>query len=1191
VVNRNSDVREECVIMRFRAPRLLVLVLVSATVSLAGTTVHAQYRASLQGTVTDEQNAAIPGATVTLVDKETNRTLSAVTDDRGVYVFNALAPRPYTLEVELTGFKKAVLQDVRIRGEQANTLDVRLEIGGATETVNVAAVAPLIDTATATVGGTVTTQQIQTMPSAGRDVLQLLQLAPGAFGTGARNPSGTENLPGTTIGGSGNATGIFATENGGQIVANGARTGENNYQIDGVGVTSVSWGGTTVITPNEDAIKEVKVITNNYDAENGRYRGAQVQITSQNGTNDLHGSAFFKVNRPGLNAFQSYNGYGRALQKDTGFYNDLGGTVGGPVLRNKLFAFFSYETIRNDAASVVQGWYQTPQFMALAARSGSAAAKFLSFPGAAPAAGTVLMGAGDSHRCSDLGLVEGVNCRFIEGQGLDIGRPLNNSFPLGTRDPSNIDRFTPGLGGDGTNSPSNLDGVPDLQWRANLNPTKSKAQQYNVRVDLNLTANDLVAFSMFRVPQTSDSFNGSVREMNAFHHEQTNEAETVLWNHVFSPTMLNEARANVAGWNWKDLDNNPEGPWGLPSIQFKRGDASATLGTMPDGDNHLDFGIGAPGLFDQKTIGVKDTLTKVVNSHTIKMGGEITRMTFVDTAPWSARPTYYFNNMWDFLNDAPTSENATFDPRTGVPTDFRKDTRQTLYALFVQDNYKMRANLTLTFGLRWERFGSISEKNNNLSAVVLGSGANALTGMSLRLGGTLYDVSNTDFGPQLGATWSPTRFDNKLVVRGGFGVGYNGLDQAISLNGRSNAPFLSAAGSLSGSQIVYGVNSFPSDVHAFSGYASNPSTIATFDPNTNLPAPGPNFALIAVTGFPASWPTTRSYHYSGDVSYDLGGQWVATVGYQGSTTRHLTRQYNLNLIDAAQGIPLNPVVNGVDWYANDGKARFNALLGELRHRFSNAFELSAQYRLAKSLDDGSNNFATDQYQYDPSAFYAPSDYDVRHALKVFGVWSPRIFKDGESWGEKLLGGWTISGILNAHSGFPWTPVYHNIGCGVVYAESGANGGGWNCDLRPAAYLGGAGSDFSIDAFRRSGGNFPNGGAAYFVEPTHTPGPPFAAVAAGLVPAGPIPQAPGVGRNSFRGPRYLNFDATLSKAFGLPTVRGLGTTPKVDIRAAFYNLFNKINLKNIQNDILNEHFGEAQEGFGGRTIELQARFSF
>ena len=195
---------------------------------------------------------------------------------------------------------------------------------------------------------------------------------------------------------------------------------------------------------------------------------------------------------------------------------------------------------------------------------------------------------------------------------------------------------------------------------------------------------------MFRVPQSSDSFNGSTREMNAFHHTQVNEAETMIWNRVFSPSMLNEARANVAGWSWQDLDNNPDGPWGLPSVYIQRVDSSATLGTIPGATTISTSASARPGLFDQKTFGVKNTLTKVMKSHTIKMGGEITHMTFVDTAPWSARPSYYFNNMWDFLNDAPSAENATFDPLTGVPTDFRKDTRQNLFALFVQDDYRMR---------------------------------------------------------------------------------------------------------------------------------------------------------------------------------------------------------------------------------------------------------------------------------------------------------------------------------------------------------------------------------------------------------------------------------------------------------------------------------------------------------------------
>ncbi len=237
------------------------------------------------------------------------------------------------------------------------------------------------------------------------------------------------------------------------------------------------------------------------------------------------------------------------------------------------------------------------------------------------------------------------------------------------------------------------------------------------------------------------------------------------------------------------------------------------------------------------------------------------------------------------------------------------------------------------------------------------------------------------------------------------------------------------------------------------------------------------------------------------------------------------------------------------------------------------------------MDDGSNNFANDQYEYDPGEAWGPSDYDVTHTFKVFGVWSPTIFKD-QGWLEKTLGGWTISGILNAHSGFPWTPVYQASAAG-----SSMPGVAANCDLRPAAYLGGALKDYSNDAFRRPGGNFPGGGSAFFTPPSRVEGPPFSDVANGLAAPGPIPGRPGVERNSFRGPRYFNIDATLNKAFGLPTAPVLGNAAKVEIRASFFNLFNQMNLNNIQTDILDEHFGEAQEGLAGRSIAMQVRFSF
>lgn len=1158
-------------------------------VALGLTSAQAQYRASIHGVVTDPQGAVVPGATITLTDKETNRTLTATSDEAGIYFIGSLPPSRYMLTIEKAGFKKKVLDNVGVIAEQSNAVNVQVDLGQASETVTVTADStPLIDTETATIGGTITAKQIQTLPSFGRDVYQLLQLAPGAFGDGSQSSGGgSESLPGNAgPGGPGKDGGIFSTENGPQISVGGGRRELNNYQIDGVGITSVSWAGTAVITPNEDSVKEVRVVTNSYDAEDGRYPGAQVKVISQNGTNQYHGSLFFKRDTPGLNAFQRYGGFGRDPERDQARFSDYGGSVGGPIWKNKIFGFFSYETIRNSGTQNTQGWFETPALLGLAP-TGSAAAMFAGYPGASPK-GT-LKEAG--HSCTDIGLLEGTNCATIAGQGLDVGQPLNPAlFALGAFDPSWQNNFNPGLGGDGTGDPANLDGVADLQF-LNVNaPSSTTEAQYNGRIDFNVTSKDLLAFSIYRVPVISDSLNGAPRQMNAFHHTVINEAETMLWNHTFSPTLLNEVRANAAGWRWKDLPNNPNGPWGLPTANFQ--DLFAPNGNQGFGTANVNgFGIGAPGTFDQWTYAVKDVLTKVYKSHTIKMGGEVTRLLFVDNAPWNARPTYFFDNMWDFLNDAPAQEQATFNPITGVPTDFRKDTRATLYGFFVQDDYKLRPNLTINLGLRWEYNGPISEKHGNLATLVLGSGQDALTGMRVRKGGNLYDVSKNDFGPQIGFAWSPDRFNRKIVFRGGFGIGYAGQEEATSLSGRSNPPFLSPAFTLlaNAGQVVYGPNTFPTDVHSFFGYASNPASIANFDPTTNLPIPGPNFSPIDVTGFPSSWPDTRTYRYSFETQYDLGRDWVATLGYQGTASRHLTRQYNANVfLFATQGTPFNPVATHVDFYDNGGRSNFNALLAELRHRFGRSFQVDTQYRWSKSMDTGSNNYAGGNYQFTLSHDYGPSDYDTTHVFKVFGIWSPTIFHGSNGWMEKVVGGWTLSGILNAHSGFPYSPQYF-FACDAIYQGS-CNGGGTS-SLLPAAYLGGASSDTSNDTFKKPNGPFVNGGGAYFNAPSFTPGPSFATVAADPSTAGPIPGAPGIGRNAFRGPGYFDVDATLSKSFGLPKMKVLGEGAKFELRANFFNLFNKLNLTNINNNIQDAHFGTAQNALGSRTIEMQARFSF
>ena len=1211
------------------AGHVALLVVMVASTAL----VQAQYRASIQGVITDPTGAVVAGATITLTDKETNRTLTAVSDDSGIYNISALPPNRYTLTVERNGFKKKTLDNLSVIAEQANAVNVQLEVGQATETVNVSAdLLPAIDTATAQITGTVNSRQIQALPSFGRDPFQLVRLAPGVFGDGARNDgSNTAALPGNDgPGGSGANTGVFATENRPQISANGGRTESNNITLDGIGITSVSWGGAAVVTPNEDSIKEVKVVSNSYDAENGRFSGAQVQVVTQNGTNDYHGSVFFKRDTPGLNAFQHWSGpvnNPQAPQRNNSRFNDWGVSAGGPILKNKLFAFFSYERIKNTGVSTPQGWYETPELLA-SAPSGSNAAQYAAFPGEAVkfsqqidqtcASVSLLDAAGAAALNPTLATPVTPTCAEIPGKGLDIGRPLIGAALGQTMDASQqsslcynpnitphpvgpcggafstLITHRPGLGGDGSGAPANLDGVADIFNVVATGPNSQTNQQYSGRLDFNVTSKDLIAFNIYRVPVSSSSFNGN-RAANLFFHNATNEAETALWDHTFTPPFLNELRVNAAGWRWNELKDNPQTPLGLPQpggIGDPNNDNR--IGTVKPTDNNL--GGVAGSVFDQWTYNLKDVATKVYRSHTIKFGGEVTNLRFVQDAPWSARPNFYFHNYWDFLNDAAYKETGTFNPQDGSPTDVRKDSRQTLLGFFGQDDWKVRPNLTVNLGLRWEYFGPVSFLHDQLSTMVLGSGANVLTDMHMRLGGNLYNADKNNFGPQLGFAWSPEKFNQKLVFRGGFGLAYNGEQQAITLNGWINVPFTDGGATLftcpdppkclQPSQVTYAI---PSDPHQFLPYPANPSAVLTFGSN-NLPVAGSGvtFSTVGVVGFPADYHTAYTYHYSLETQYDIGHNWVSTIGYQGSMARHLTRQENLNLIYGAQGIALNPVVHDVRFFAKDSNASFNALLTELKHSFSHGFDLDTQYRFAKSIDNQSGPYRVNNYQWISNSDRGPSDFDATHSFKIWGVYSPTIFRGGNSWMEKILGGWSVSGILTAHSGFPWTPVTFNT-CDMVY-HNGACVDGGTTQLRPAQYLGGAGQNYSNSSFLSQNGNFRNGPGAYFVNATATSCP---AVFPATCP-GQLPTPPGIGRNSFRGPRYLDLDATLSKSIGLPKMPILGENAKVEFRANFFNLTNKLNLApdRIVTDLNNTAlFGEVTGALAGRSIELQARFNF
>ncbi len=331
------------------------------------------------------------------------------------------------MKAEKQGFQTTNIAQVVLIPEQPNALNIKMQVGGTTQQVVVSgSAAPLLDTDTATVSATISSNEIQHLPSYNRDVFQLAQVTPGVFGDAAHaSGGGTFTNPGNQgPGGSSGGSGIFGTENGAQIQARGSQYETNGISIDGISTVSAVWGGTSIITPSEDSVSDVKVTSNSYDAESGRFSGGNIQVTSKSGTNDFHGSLFFKASRPGLNAYQRWNGTGsnkpgtpleRGVNRDESRVNNYGGSIGGPIWKNRLFAFFNAETSPFAASATSQGWYETSQFDSTAAPANSIASQYLTYKGAGVASNGII-----PRTCASIGLIEGTNCATLPG-GLDIG--------------------------------------------------------------------------------------------------------------------------------------------------------------------------------------------------------------------------------------------------------------------------------------------------------------------------------------------------------------------------------------------------------------------------------------------------------------------------------------------------------------------------------------------------------------------------------------------------------------------------------------------------------------------------------------------------------------------------------------------------------------------------------------------------
>lgn len=1133
----------------------------------------AQFGAGIQGTIKDPTGAVITGATVTATPAETGVAHTAKTSGDGFYRISELAPGNYTISVEAKGFKKTESK-IQVTAETVAGFNAELQPGGGTETVTVSGAAPAIDTESGSVSGALTAEQIQRLPAVGRDPYELLRLAPGVFGDGSRNGAGqAQGLP-NSVGPGGSNTSIFQTENLVQISANGQRASANDFKVDGVDVNSLTWGGAAVITPNEESIQEMLVTSSTYSAEDGRNSGAQIKVVSKSGTNNFHGSAFFNYESPGLNAYNAFTHLGgdtvsaltcnagtpdqfsvtgtRCPDRVNNNFRNFGGSIGGPVLRNRVFFFFSTEEIWSNNTASTTNIIETSQFRSAVAaqRAGTAIATVLAAPGSQPRVTAIL-----PPSCAAY-ISAGRPCQIV-GNAMDIGSITGTYGQY-------VSLGTPQGGG--------LDGVPDLQIAQLSGPNTIRGQQYNGKVDY-YRGNDQFTVSTFvsRLNDLNADPQAQDRPMADLTLQPLSPSLFLSWVRTISSTMVNEARFNFSRFAFNQVASNPSVNFGIPRVEIE----NLLI------DDRLRFGAArsesTPGVFAQNTYAFRDVLSKQLSKMVLKFGFEARGEQDNNNLLGGARPDYSFSGLFNFANGTPIFEAINTDPRSGAPVNAQRYFRTKDFGFFIQNDWKLRPNLTVNLGLRYEYFTPLREVNGNLVNLALGSGAQSLTNATLKITDQLTNPDRNNFAPRLGFAWSPGRLRGKTVLRGGMGVSYNRTPDVLFANTRGNPPFFArfnlccgTAATDFGTPFDNGLISFVlGSSNSVNSYPANPKLSAGVDPTTGIPLNG----SVEIWGAPQNFPAAYTYNYSLETETQLPANFVVGLGYEGSNTRKLVRIVNENFIFNVQ----NPHFGPVFFPTPDVNANYNSLNLRVAHTFSRGFQMETKYRWSRSIDDLSNEgpgFVTNQTFPRNLAFErGPSDYDATHYLVISGLWDLPVLHGRHDFMGNVLGGWKLNGIFTAHSGFPWTPVTN--GPSLTFP-----GGQVLSPVRPAKYFGGAGNDASTSTFLQQNGNFPGGGKAFFDINQ-----------ADITAAG----VPGIGRNSFRGPRYSSTDMSFLKDFALPYAH-LGEQTRVELRATFFNIFNKLNLAPFGFDspstiIENPHFGQATAALAGRVVEFQARFSF
>lgn len=1110
---------------------------------MTGAVAHAQVvGATVSGTVTDPSGAVVANANVTATNTATAVARSVTTDSAGLYTIANLVPGPYDFKVAATGFSTSVQSGVQLAVGQQLQLNFGLKVGQTSTEVQVTEAAPQIDLTSSAVSGQVESETVRELPLNGRDWTQLAQLQPGvkpietqmSYATSARGNRGF----------------------GGEMTISGQRTTFNNYRIDGISVNDYAMaapGNVIGVVLGVDAIEEFQVLTGGFPAEYGRATGGVVNAISRSGTNQFHGAVYEFLRNSALDSndyFDRAAGNPRPPFKR----NQFGASGGAPIIKDRLFIFADYEGLRQ-----TKGIPTSVQTFTPSARLGILASCNGSITGA----------------CAPPATCPGGSSLLDSGANICVNNYSASLLPLWPQPTAQL-TCNPHVpctsGGNPVDKASFVfAGVQDVP--ENFGTT---------RIDYKIGNNDSI-FGTFLRDQANytqpDAFNDVLTVSNTSRTTIALEENHTIGSNFVNAARIGFNRDNVVNQFTPSAINSLAGSTALGSLSGQYAPRLSVKGGIADFFGGIN--AGSHYLHVWNSYQYYDDAIWTHGNHTIKFGGGAERMDYNEHTFQEPGGRYIFNGGYpSFLQGDPTHFEAGLLNIVDNPREFRQST----FSGYVQDDYKMKPNLTLNVGVRWEPTTVLSDAQGRITSLATITSPYVTCGTPFSASAPPYNLPQQpgtscgavgpyyqnptlrNFDPRIGFAWDPLK-DGKTSVRGSYGIydvdpfaGYFLLQQ------NQAAPFLIFK-SVGNDPSIQGANFTPGG----GGAALATSTSSRLAVSTIENAPHRTYVQ--------EWGLNIQRQITQDLSL--------TVGYQGSHGVHLITRGDDGNMSGAPGSPnpalttpygylfpsstaqVNPafgVIRYINWNAS---SNYNALNVNIDKRFSHNLQFQVAYTYSKSLDDTSQTIAGDTFAnginspmwWLPQAFYGPSDFNVGQTLSINALYTIPTPKDWSGAMKEALADWELGGIFTFNSGTPTTPLMSSDslglgnggadpygpvvpvpGCNPYANYKGSQVGQpqWiNASCYTVPYMPTSFAN-SVPAAYACNGE-PNAGQTGFVPLAPTGN----SYCDNLMPFNAL-------RNSIVGPNFLDFDFSIHKTFPIKERYNL------QFRAEFFDITNRTN---------------------------------